>query len=252
MLLDGAVGTELARHGFVLRAPRWSAAAIEDAPALLEEIHRAYVEAGADIVTAATTCAHPSYVGERAPAVIERAVAIARAATTESSVMVAGSLAMLPASVDIETRVSEYAATATALCEAGVDLLLFEAFTSTAELARAAEAASATAKPRWLALVVREDGATLAGDDPCGALGLSCDALLVHCCSVPAAGAALARLRAAAVTTTLGAYPARAGDVPDATFAADLHALRRRYDLDIVGACCGSSASTIAALRRSS
>src|SRR6187397_1787452 len=62
MQLDGAVGTELARHGFVLRGPRWSAAAIDDAPALLEGIHRAYVDAGAEIVTAATTCAHPYYV----------------------------------------------------------------------------------------------------------------------------------------------------------------------------------------------
>jgi S-methylmethionine-dependent homocysteine/selenocysteine methylase len=252
MLIDGAVGTELARHGFVLRGPRWSAAAIDDAPALLEGIHRAYVDAGADIVTAATTCAHPSYVGQRASVVIERAVGIARAATAEVErrVTIAGSLAMLPASVDVDTRVAEYAATAAALANAGVDLLLFEAFTSTAELSRAAAAASGVATPRWLALVVREDGATLGGDDPCGALGLSCDALLVHCCSVPAAGAALARLRAAAVTTTLGTYPARGGEVADAAFAEDVHALRRRFDLDIVGACCGSTPSTIAALAR--
>lgn len=252
MLLDGAVGSELARHGFVLRGPRWSAAAIDDAPALLEEIHRAYVDAGAEIVTAATTCAHPSYVGERAAAVVERAVGIARAATAdvERRVTIAGSLAMLPASVDVDTRVAEYAATAAALRDAGVDLLLFEAFTSTAELSRAAAAASSVSTPRWLALVVREDGATLGGDDPCDALRLSTDALLVHCCSVPAAGAALARLRASAVTTTLGTYPARAADVPDAAFADDVHALRKRFDLDIVGACCGSTPSTIAALER--
>ena len=47
-MMDGAVGTELARHGFALRGPRWSAAAVEEAPALLEGIHREYVASDLD------------------------------------------------------------------------------------------------------------------------------------------------------------------------------------------------------------
>ncbi|HET6584654.1 MAG TPA: homocysteine S-methyltransferase family protein [Nannocystaceae bacterium] len=252
MLLDGAVGTELERHGFPLRGPRWSAAAIDEAPALLEEIHRSYVEAGAEVITTATTCAHPWFVGERAAATIERAVGIARAAIADAPrpVTIAGSLAMLPASVDMPTRIREYAATAAALHSAGVDVLLFEAFTSTAELARAVEAAADVAGQRWLALVVREDGATLTGDDPRGALALPADAWLVHCCSVPAAAAALSGLRERGGAARLGAYPARAADLPDATFAAELDALRQRFDLGIVGACCGSTPATIAAVGR--
>lgn len=252
MLLDGAVGTELARHGFSLRGPRWSAAAVDEAPALLEEIHRSYVDAGVDVITAATTCAHPWFVGDRAGAVIERAVGIARAAIADAQrpVTIAGSLAMLPASVDVPTRMREYATTAASLHSAGVDVLLFEAFTSTAELARAVEAAADVGGQRWLALVVREDGATLTGDDPSGALQLPADAWLVHCCSVPAAAAALSRWREGGGAVRLGAYPARAADVLDATFADQLDALRRRFDLAIVGACCGSTPATIAALGR--
>ncbi|MBC8070578.1 MAG: homocysteine S-methyltransferase family protein, partial [Deltaproteobacteria bacterium] len=55
-LLDGAVGTELARRGFVLAPPSFSAAAIEHAPELLAAIHRDHVLAGAELVTAGTTC----------------------------------------------------------------------------------------------------------------------------------------------------------------------------------------------------
>jgi S-methylmethionine-dependent homocysteine/selenocysteine methylase len=251
MLLDGAVGTELSRHGYPLRAPRWSAAAIEEAPSLLESIHRAYVDAGADVITTATTCAHASFVGERSAAVVARAVAIARAATADAGhrVRLAGSLAMLPASVDAATRMHEYAATAVALRDAGVDLLLFETFTSPAELARAIEAAAGVALPRWLALVPREDGATLTGDDPCAALGLPADAWLVHCCSVPAAAAALARLRAASSSARLGAYPAPTAGTGDREFAEGVATMAADRSLAIVGACCGSTPRTIAALR---
>jgi methionine synthase I (cobalamin-dependent) len=184
--------------------------------------------------------------------VIERAVGIARAATADARrpVTIAGSLAMLPASVDVQTRMREYATTAAALHAAGVDVLLFEAFTSTAELARAVEAASDVAGQRWLALVVREDGATLTGDDPSAALQLPADAWLVHCCSVPAAAAALTRWRDSGGTARLGAYPARAPELADATFVEQLDALQRRFDLGIVGACCGSTPATIAALGR--
>jgi len=254
MLLDGAVGTELARHGFDLRAPRWSAAAIDDAPALLSEIHRSYIDAGADVITTATTCAHPWFVGDRSRSIVARAVGIAREAVSNAAqprtILVAGSLAMLPASVDVATRVREYAATAKVLSEAGVDLLLFETFTSTDELARAVEAAGPSELPRWLAIVPREDGACLRGDDPCGALRLAAAAVLVHCCTMGAASAALGRLRAEAPSARLGAYPARGADVPDSIFARDLQALAGRAALTILGACCGSTAATIAALRR--
>lgn len=249
--MDGAVGTELARHGFALRGPRWSAAAVDEVPALLEGIHREYVDAGAEVITAATTCAHPWFVGHRAGAVVERAVGIARSAIGDAprKVTLAGSLAMLPASVEVATRMREYATMAAALSDAGVDVLLFEAFTSTAELARAVEASELVEMPRWLALVSREDGATLTGDDPCGALGLPGQAWLVHCCSVPAAAAALHRMRAASPKAVLGAYPARGADASDRDFAERLVGLARECELGFVGSCCGSTPRTTAALR---
>lgn len=56
VLLDGATATELQRRGFVMEAPLWSAQALltPEGRAALLEIHREYVEAGADIITANT------------------------------------------------------------------------------------------------------------------------------------------------------------------------------------------------------
>lgn len=54
ILLDGGLATELERRGAELRDRLWSARLLLDNPALIREVHEAYVQAGADIVTTAT------------------------------------------------------------------------------------------------------------------------------------------------------------------------------------------------------
>lgn len=54
LLLDGALGTELQRRGIDTRLPLWSARALLTHPEIVLRIHREYVEAGVDIVTANT------------------------------------------------------------------------------------------------------------------------------------------------------------------------------------------------------
>src|SRR5712692_6701879 len=55
-LLDGALGTELGRRGVETRGALFSAASLLDerGRAALREVHRAYVDAGAEVITAAT------------------------------------------------------------------------------------------------------------------------------------------------------------------------------------------------------
>src|SRR5438045_1690636 len=55
-LLDGALGTELGRRGLDTRGALFSAAALLDERSrhALRDVHRAYVDAGAQIITAAT------------------------------------------------------------------------------------------------------------------------------------------------------------------------------------------------------
>jgi homocysteine S-methyltransferase len=51
MVLDGGFGTELERRGYDVRGALWSAEALLGSPELVEAVHTAYLEAGADCIT---------------------------------------------------------------------------------------------------------------------------------------------------------------------------------------------------------
>ncbi len=51
LILDGALATELERHGADLRDDLWSAKLLAENPDAIRKIHEAYLEAGADIIT---------------------------------------------------------------------------------------------------------------------------------------------------------------------------------------------------------
>ncbi len=51
MVLDGGFGTELERRGASVRGSLWSAEALLGSPALVEDVHAAYLDAGADCIT---------------------------------------------------------------------------------------------------------------------------------------------------------------------------------------------------------
>ena len=53
-ILDGAMATELERRGFNLDGPLWSARVLESSPEAIAEVHRAYLEAGADCLLTAS------------------------------------------------------------------------------------------------------------------------------------------------------------------------------------------------------
>jgi homocysteine S-methyltransferase len=54
VILDGALATELERHGADLRDPLWSARVLLDAPDLIRAVHRDYFDAGADVAVTAS------------------------------------------------------------------------------------------------------------------------------------------------------------------------------------------------------
>lgn len=54
VLLDGALATELERHGADLNDPLWSARLLIENPDAIEAVNNDYLEAGADIATTAT------------------------------------------------------------------------------------------------------------------------------------------------------------------------------------------------------
>lgn len=54
LILDGALGTELERKGCDIKDALWSAKILMENPEAIKEVHRAYLEAGADCITTAS------------------------------------------------------------------------------------------------------------------------------------------------------------------------------------------------------
>jgi S-methylmethionine-dependent homocysteine/selenocysteine methylase len=154
LLIDGATGSELDRAGVDIGMPLWSANAILEAPEILKQIHIAYLEAGAQAITANTFRTHERSLtkvgmGNRAEELTAKAVEIACSARDEvnSDAAVFGSVAPL------EDCYSPELAPASEVCErehgqlirhlvnAGVDLVLIETMCSAGEVCAASVAA---------------------------------------------------------------------------------------------------------------
>ena len=54
VVLDGAMATELERHGANLDDPLWSARCLIESPGLISQVHMDYLNAGADVISSAT------------------------------------------------------------------------------------------------------------------------------------------------------------------------------------------------------
>ena len=100
-VLDGGMASELEYRGANIEGPLWSAHVLEDAPEKIVDVHRAYIEAGAQCIeTASYQVSRMGYAemglpAERADAALLRAVRLAREAASafpERRVVIAASL----------------------------------------------------------------------------------------------------------------------------------------------------------------
>ena len=192
VVLDGGLATELERRGADLRDPLWSARVLVEDPALIVEVHRAYVTAGADVITGASYQA--SFEGlaargldrEAASRLLARSVELAREAVDDRRVLVAASVGPYGA---VLANGAEYtgdyglgaASTARAalrdfhlpraevLAAAGPDLLAIETIPSVVEAEALVEVLDALADvPAWVSFSCRDgdhlsDGTSLEG-----------------------------------------------------------------------------------------
>ncbi|MDP6425350.1 MAG: homocysteine S-methyltransferase [Planctomycetota bacterium] len=54
LILDGGLGSEIAERGHAVDGELWSARLLLDAPAVIQDVHEAFLEAGADVITSAS------------------------------------------------------------------------------------------------------------------------------------------------------------------------------------------------------
>ena len=89
-LLDGGMGRELLRRGAPFAQPEWSALALMQAPATVQEVHAAYIAAGAETLPTNSYALVPFHIGEerfraRAGELAALAGKLARQAVTASA-----------------------------------------------------------------------------------------------------------------------------------------------------------------------
>jgi methionine synthase / methylenetetrahydrofolate reductase(NADPH) len=198
LVADGAMGTMLYAKGVFIN--RSFDELNLSTPALISEVHRQYVEAGAEIVETNTYGANrtrltPYGLGEKVAAINEAGVRLAREAAGEA-VFVAGSMGPLGARIAPIGRIAfpeardVFLEQATALIEAGVDLLILETFSDLHELDAALQAARQAAGadfPIVAQVTIDDAGALRDGTDtetftrqldrwPADAIGLNCSA----------------------------------------------------------------------------
>lgn len=272
VVLDGAGGTELERRGYVDRRRLWSAGAVEDAPDLVIQIHRDYIDAGAQIITTQTfTCCRRRFRKVDAESLFEpltrRAVALAIQARRESGrpdVLIAGSLSPLEHCYHPELAprgdesYAEHLETVRLLADGGVDMLLIETMNTIDEARAALRAAKTSGLDVVVGFCCGRDGRLLSGE-PVREAVQALDRLVpaayaINCTPAPLTTRAVADL-AAATRTPFGAY-ANVGEWSDGTwarvFGAEFvvsvdpdaylqHAMGwREFGAAFVGGCCGT------------
>ena len=263
-ILDAAMGTELAARGLALDAPAWSARAIDEAPELIAAIHADYARAGATLHTANTFRTQPRVLGDGWRRAALQAVRIARDSVPRGH-RVLGSMAPVedcyrPDRSPGEAARAEHAALASALADAGCDLLLCETFAHPVEARVACEEALQTGLPVWLSLSAGPFGELLTPAEV-GALARSAgqigvERVLVNCTSASMIQPYVAGL--AGLGLPFGVY-ANAGRVDEGLGWGTVGpqgprayaALARRWveaGASVVGGCCGTGPLHVRAL----
>ena len=225
MILDGGLGLELQRRGFGYTTRLWSGEALLRDPQLVGAIHRAYLDAGADIIETATyqlsqaTLCELGYEAAASDEVFARAVRIARDAIaayratgvrTAHAQLVAGSLGPYGATVgdgseytgtqhlDRAALYGFHADRTRALVAAAPDFILFETIpTRTEALIVANVARDLGLEGVWISLACADGTSTYGGDrvdDTVAELdAFDCISVVGVNCTPPAAVAPIVR-----------------------------------------------------------
>lgn len=256
-LLDGGMGRELQRIGAPFRQPEWSALALIESPEYVLQAHRAFIDAGARIVTSNSYALVPFHLGEErfadhAQVLADRAGRLAREAAGQSAdvVRVAGSLppalgSYRPDLFDHQRSVAIHRTLIEGL-RSHVDLWLAETQSSIAEVRAVhqalSEADALQHTPLWLSFTLSDDpehGPRLRSGESVAqavsaALALGAEAVLFNCSQPEVMGQAVIVARQviddAPVQVAVGVY-ANAFPVVSAEAEANATLLDIRQDL---------------------
>lgn len=278
VLIDGGLSTQLERLGCALTDPLWTARALLDEPAAIVAAHQAFIDAGAQVVTTPSyQVSRLGFIATGRPAAdaddaLIASIALARDAVADRDVLVAASVGPYGAitndgaeyrgryGLSHDALVDFHAERIGILASARPDLLAVETIPDLVEVAALVEVLPDDV-PSWVSVTLA-DAAHLRAGQPitefasivAGHPGIV--AIGVNCSEPHVVAPALRRLRAA-TTLPLVAYPNAGGSWDASTKSwtaprqAPANAVLEWIDAgaNIVGGCCGTAASDIAAMR---
>lgn len=268
ILLDGALGTMLQNSGMpVGTLPE--VYALEN-PEIIDNIHRAYVDAGSMTICTATFCSNAKKLapyGLKVDEVVTKAVAIAKKAADGKAfvgldVGPIGELLKPAGTLGFDEAYELFRQQVVAGEKAGADFIFFETFTDLAELRVGVLAAKEnTSLPIFASMSFEEGGRTFTGalaeSFALTISGLGVDALGVNCSLGPKKLMPIIR-RISAITDLPLIVKANAG-LPDAhdghynmTAAEFTEEMSECAEIGVqlVGGCCGTTPEFISELKR--
>ena len=288
ILLDGGMGTELRARGVEVPdhvTSIWSAKALIDAPEAVLQIHRDYIEAGADVITTNNYAVTPQLLSregleDRFEELTVQAAELAGQARQIGSrpVRIAGSMPPLETSyradlVGEDPAILQNYRRMAEILAPRVDILLCETMSSAREALAAATAATETDREVWLSWTLQGNrpdhlpsGETVReAYEATAHLGIG--ACLVNCCGANFVTRAVSIL-AGSTTLPVGGYANAANVIAGAEDGGPRAPERVEYEpLDvegytaavaewleagasIVGGCCSTRPAHISRLRR--
>ncbi|SHK12896.1 homocysteine S-methyltransferase family protein [Desulforamulus aeronauticus] len=274
LVIDGAMGTLLQQRGLPSGwcPDEWNVSH----PEVIQEVHRLYLEAGADIITTNTFGAIRSKLADygledRVKELNQAAVTLAKEVAKPYGALVAGSIGPLGkflqplGEISFDEAYQQFFEQCQAMVEAGVDLILFETFGDIGEMRVALiAAADAGDVPVVASFTFDESGRTFTGTDPETAavvverLGVS--AIGVNCSVGPRQLADVVQRLTQSTNLPILVSP-NAGmpemvegqtvfrETPE--MMADYAVRFVEYGASILGGCCGTTPLHIKAIRQS-
>ena len=265
LIFDGAMGTMLQKKGLAPGALP-ELLNLTD-PETVTEIHREYVEAGADIITANTFQAHELKLKhESVEDIVSAGIACVKASGAKFAALDVGPLGQLMepmGTLRFDDAYKAYRRQMIAGEKAGADIIIIETMSDLYEAKAAILAAKEnTNLPVICSMTFQEDGRTFVGCDPLTAVitlqGLGVDALGVNCSLGPESLAPVVHTmlhysRVPVIVQANAGLPVindgvTTYETSPEDYAAHVIELVRR-GVRIIGGCCGTSPEFIRLLR---
>jgi homocysteine S-methyltransferase len=174
LILDGAMGSLLQQEGFQSSGASWMTEVNERNPEKIAQIHKEYIDAGADIITTNTFRTNPAALDERGAnnvsEYVKNAVKLAEQSVGSSSVIIAGSnppaedCYQSERSMDNKTLELNHHNHIDILIDSGVDFILNETFSHLDEIILVCEYCSAKSIPYIMSLYLNDELFLLSGE----------------------------------------------------------------------------------------